>query len=239
MISYTNTKPFVYGLSAFPQLYEQAEIIYDSPAEAAFKLLSNESDLGIVPVAILPEMPVSYIITDYCIGADGPVNSVFIFSKLPVELVKTIRLDAQSRTSNNLAKVLCKHYWQTQVRFIPADSSEPADAEVLIGDRTFLNRDRFVFHYDLAAEWKDFTGLPFVFAVWAANKKLDDEFIHQFNEAMKWGVDHIDNLLPDLEPVAGFDLADYLKNKLSFKFTDDKRAGLELYLNYIHQLEKI
>lgn len=238
-ISYTNTKPFVYGLRAFPELLEKAEIIYDSPAAAAFKLLNNESDLGIVPVAILPELPVSYIITDYCIGADGPVNSVFILSDKPIQKVKKIRLDSQSRTSNNLARILCDKFWQIRVIFIAADSLEVADAVVLIGDRTFYDRNQFDYQYDLSSEWKKFTGLPFVFAVWAANKKLDPDFISQFNQAMKWGVDHIDELLLELAPVPGFDLGDYLKNKLSFEFTDEKKAGLERYLNYVHQLEKV
>ena len=238
-ISYTNTKPFVYGLRAFPELLEKAEIIYDSPSDAAFKLLNNDSDVGIVPVAILPELPVSYIITDYCIGADGPVNSVFIFSKKPIEQVKKIRLDSQSRTSNNLARILCSNFWQIQVTFINADSLDVADAEVLIGDRTFYERNQFDYQYDLSSEWKKFTGLPFVFAVWAANKKLDPDFISQFNQAMKWGVNHIDDLLLELPPIPGFDLGDYLKNKLSFEFTDEKKAGLERYLNFVHQLERV
>lgn len=235
-ISYTNTKPFVYGMKAFPELDELAEIIFDTPADAASKLLLDQSDLGIVPVAILPELPVSHIITDYCIGADGPVNSVFVFSHLPAALVKVIRLDPQSRTSNNLARVLCSQYWMNGARFIAADSTEAADAQVLIGDRTFLNRERFEFAFDLSAEWKSFTGLPFVFAVWASNKKLDPYFINVFNQAMKYGVDHISELLTGLDPIPGFDLDDYLRNKLSFTFTDDKKEGLELYLNYIQEL---
>lgn len=235
-ISYTNTKPFVYGMKAFPLLLSRSVIIYDSPAAAAWKLLHGQSDLGIIPVAVIPELPVARIVTDFCIGANGGVNSVFIFSDHPIEAVRVIRLDAQSRTSNNLARVLCKHFWQNGARFISSDSPEKADAEVLIGDRTFIHRERFAFSYDLSAEWLTFTGLPFVFAAWVANKKLDPDYLSLFNEAMKYGVAHIDDLLLELEPIPGFDLEDYLKNKLSFELTGSKREGLELYLNYIHEL---
>lgn len=236
-ISYTNTKPFVYGMLAYPELLEKATILFDTPAEAARKLLHFESDLGIIPVAAIPALPVSYILSDYCIGADGPVNSVFIFSERPIHQVRTIRLDTQSRTSNNLARVLCKNYWKTDPVFLNPASEQQADAIVLIGDRTFLHRDRFAYHYDLSGEWKNFTGLPFVFAAWVANRKLDDEFISLFNKAMKFGVDHIEDLLEETVPVPGFDLRDYLLHKLSFTFDAEKRKGLDLFFSYLKELQ--
>lgn len=236
-ISYTNTKPFVYGMLAHPELLEKARIIFDTPAEAARKLLFKESDLGIIPVAMIPGLPESYVLSDYCIGADGPVNSVFIFSELPIGQVRSIRLDTQSRTSNNLARVLCRNFWKTDPVFLDPESPMHADAIVLIGDRTFLHRDRFAFHYDLSGEWKDFTGLPFVFAAWVANKELEPAFIFLFNEAIKFGVDHIEDVLAEIPAVPGFDLRDYLLHKLSFTFDAEKRKGLELFLSYLKELE--
>ena len=106
-ISYTNTKPFVYGLK-HSKIIDQIELYFDIPADCARKLIEDKIDIGIVPVAALLLIPDYHIIADYCIGAVGPVNSVFIFSKKPIDQIKTIRLDLQSRTSNNLAKFFLK-----------------------------------------------------------------------------------------------------------------------------------
>ena len=91
-ISYTNTKPFVYGLQ-HSKILEQLELNFDIPAECARKLIEDKTDIGIVPVAALLLIPDYHIIADYCIGAEGPVDSVFIFSEKPVDQIKSIRFD--------------------------------------------------------------------------------------------------------------------------------------------------
>jgi len=181
-ISYTNTKPFVYGIinSGFVQ---KIDLNFDVPADCAYKLINNQVDIGIVPVAALLQIPNYQIVSDYCIGAIGPVNSVFIFSNKPVSEIKTLRLDLQSRTSNNLARVLFKNYWKVNPEIVEGE----ADAFVEIGDRTFGKKDQFLYCYDLAEEWIRFTGLPFAFAVWAANKPVSEAFVDEFNAALKFG----------------------------------------------------
>ena len=236
-ISYTNTKPFIFGINNKPELLEYAEIEYDSPSNAALKLISGEADLGIIPVAALPYVPNLELVSDFCIGADGAVNSVFVFSNMPLESIKTIRLDLQSRTSNNLAKVLEKFYWNKGIEFISPESPEIADAIVQIGDRTFISRSLYAYKYDLAEEWKSFTGLPFVFAVWAANKKLESKFITLFNDAISFGVSHRKEVIDELSPIAGFDLTDYLLNRLSYTFDERKKEGLSLFLSYLKLLD--
>src|SRR6476661_621170 len=120
---------------------------FDVPSECARKLIADEADLGIVPVAALPLIKDYHIVSDYCIGAIGPVNSVFIFSEVPIDQVKTIRLDPQSRTSNNLSKVLLKYHWKVAPVFI---TEGDADAYVEIGDRTFGKASSVPYSYDLA-----------------------------------------------------------------------------------------
>src|SRR3546814_5182842 len=100
-------------------------------------------------------------------------SSDLLFSRKPLEEIKTIRTDGHSRTSNLLARVLASRYWKSNATF---GNTTDADAFVLIGDRTFGLKDEYPYVYDLAAEWIRFTGLPFVFAVWAANKPLDATF---------------------------------------------------------------
>ena len=94
-VSYTNTKPFVYGLT-HSDVIDQIDLSLDIPSDCARKLIDDEADIGLVPVAALLNIPNYQIISDYCIGATGAVNSVFIFSNLPIGEIKTIRLDSYS-----------------------------------------------------------------------------------------------------------------------------------------------
>ena len=230
-ISYTNTKPFVYGLQ-HSGILEKIELNFDVPSECAQKLIEDKVDIGIVPVAALLSIPNYQIVADYCIGAEGKVDSVFIFSEKPINEVKTLKLDPQSRTSNNLAKVLLKNYWKSA----PLIVEEHADAFVEIGDRTFGKKSKFPFVYDLAEEWKEFSGLPFVFAVWASNKPVSTEFVKEFNAALKLGLDHREDVIAELVPREDFDFHDYLMNKLNYNLDDKKRLAIDKYLELVKAL---
>lgn len=230
-VSYTNTKPFVYGLQ-HSGILDKIELSLDIPSDCALKLIENNADIGLVPVAALSMIPEAQIISDYCIGADGMVNSVFIFSQKPIEEIKTFRPDTQSRTSNGLAGVLFKHHWKIQ----PQTANGNADAFVEIGDRTFGKRNKYPFVYDLAEEWKKFTGLPFVFATWTANKAIDKDFLTEFNAALKYGLDHTDLVISDIERRDDFDMQDYLTHKISYTLDDRKHEALQKYLELLRGL---
>jgi chorismate dehydratase len=239
-VSYTNTKPFLYGLQ-HADVIDSIDLSLDMPSDCAQKLIDNVVDIGLIPVAATLSMPHWEIISAYCIGAVGAVNSVFIFSNCDIKDVKTVQLDPQSRSSNNLARVLLKNFWQIQPKLIKdaADYTTAADARtafVQIGDRTFGKKEQYPFVYDLAEEWQKFTGLPFVFAAWIANKPIPTDFIQQFDKALKYGLDHRKELLKDLPQHPDFDLEDYLINKLDFDLTEDKKKALYLFLDYIKAL---
>jgi chorismate dehydratase len=233
-VSYTNTKPFIYGIEQ-SALINEIDLSLDIPSDCASKLIKNQVDIGLIPVAAIPLVPNAQIIGKYCIGSVGAVNSVFIFSKVPVTEIQTIKLDPQSRTSNNLAKVLFKFHFKKTVLFTTDDAVE-TDAQILIGDRTFGKKADFAYAYDLGEEWMNFTGLPFVYAAWVANKPIAEAFIQQFDAALQLGLSHRKELLKLLPVYPNFDLEDYLLNKLDFEFTDDKRKALKLFLNYIDKL---
>jgi len=146
-----------------------------------------------------------------------------------------LRLDSHSRTSNNLAKVLLKFYWKLDVEFT-TDPLIKTDAIVLIGDRTFGRKEDFSFVYDMGQEWKNFTGLPFMYAAWVANKDISQEFKTEFNAALKLGLDHRKEVLKDLPQIDHFDLEDYLYQKLQFEVTEDRKKALNLFLGYIEKL---
>lgn len=231
-VSYTNSKPFVYGIM-HSGILDQIDLSLDIPSVCANKLIENQVDIGLVPVAALLHIKDYQIISNYCIGAKGNVDSVFIFSNKPIQEIKTLQLDAQSRTSNNLSKVLLKYHWKINPELL---NSELADAFVQIGDRTFANRDHYPYQYDLAAEWFNFTGLPFVFAVWASNKPIHEDFKIAFNEALKYGLDHRKEVIAGLPKVENLDLQDYLTRKIDFNLDEQKLNALEKFLGLIRTL---
>lgn len=240
-VSYTNTKPFIYGLqhSGMPG---KIELSLDNPTDCAQKLIDDVVDIGLIPVAATLSLPKWDIVSDYCIGSVGAVNSVFVFSNCDIREATVLQLDPQSRTSNSLAKVLVKYFWKAdQLQFVDnasdyAESADPNTAYVQIGDRTFGKKDKYSFVYDLGAEWQKFTGLPFVFAAWIANKAIPVNFMAEFNQALKYGLDHRRELLKELAPRTDFDLDDYLMHKLDFELNDEKKEALCLFLEYLKSL---
>lgn len=234
-VSYTNTKPFIYGIE-HSTIHNNIEISLDIPSVCATKLINNQVDIGLIPVAVIPLVPNANIISSYCIGSVGAVNSVFIFSDVPIHQIKTVKLDPQSRTSNHLAKVLLKFHYKIDATFL-TEPNVKSDAIVLIGDRTFGQKDQFAYAYDMGEEWFKFTGLPFVYAAWVANKAIPASFTHQFDEALKYGLSQRKQLIANLPVYPGFDLSDYLMNKLDFELNDAKREALKLFLHYINELD--
>ncbi len=240
-VSYTNTKPFIYGLK-HSGILQKIDLSLDNPTDCAQKLIDDVVDIGLIPVAATLNLKEWHIVSDYCIGSVGAVNSVFIFSNCDIKDVKTLlQLDPQSRTSNNLARVLLKNYWKADDLMISktddyAQSNDPNTAFVQIGDRTFGKKELYPFVYDLAEEWKNFTGLPFVFAAWIANKPLYAEFVEEFNQSIKFGLNHRTELLKELPKRQDFDLEDYLMHKLDFELTEDKKKALYMFLEYIKAL---
>jgi len=231
-VSYTNSKPFVYGIM-HSDILNQIDLSLDIPSVCANKLIENQVDIGLVPVAALLHIKDYQIISNYCIGAKGSVDSVFIFSNKPIQEIKTLQLDAQSRTSNHLAKVLLKYHWKLNPKLV---NTEMADAFVQIGDRTFSNRNLYPYQYDLASEWYKFTGLPFVFAVWASNKPIPEDFKIAFNAALKFGLENRKEVIAGLAKVEKLDLDDYLMYKIDFNLDQDKLIALAKFLDLIKAL---
>ncbi|MBW4891906.1 menaquinone biosynthesis protein [Mucilaginibacter sp. HMF5004] len=239
-VSYTNTKPFIYGLQ-HSGILDKIDLSLDTPSDCAQKLIDDRVDIGLIPVAAVLNITEWNIISDYCIGAVGAVNSVFIFSNTPIQDIRYLQLDPQSRSSNNLAKVLLKNYWKLNPELIvnaPEYAQLPDDrtAFVQIGDRTFGKKDKYTFVYDLAEEWQKFTGLPFMFAGWIANKPIPADFIADFNKALKLGLDCRQELFKELPVFENFDIEDYLMHKIDFNITDDKLKAMQLFLKLIQEL---
>ena len=174
-VSYLNTKPLVYGLEAIP---EQFELRFDVPATCATLLHAGQVDLGLIPaIEFLRGAEDYWIVPGVAIASEGDVASVAVFSKKPIEQVRSIALDLSSRTSVALTRILCAKRWGIAPDFSPAEPDlaamlARADAALVIGDPAMaidaaaqgLNK------IDLGGEWNALTGLPFVYAMWTGRE---------------------------------------------------------------------
>jgi chorismate dehydratase len=191
-------------------------------------LLNNEVDLGLVPVATILRMPHYELVSDYCIGAVGAVNSVFLFSNKPIEEIQSVCFDTQSRTSNLLAQVLMKHLWKKEVNWL---NEGEADAFVEIGDRTFGKKAQYAFSYDLSECWFSLTQLPFVFAAWVSVVKLPPHFLSLFNDALAFGLHNRNVVIESLaKENLAIDVRAYLTQSIDYHFDAQKRLGLSSFL---------
>lgn len=155
-------------------------------------------------------------------------------------------MDYQSRTSVLLAKVLAKFYWKKEFKWentcnnFQNKSINGKTAGVLIGDRVFQVEGKFKYSYDLSEEWETFTGLPFVFAVWAANKEIPEFFEAEFNEAMKLGLEKIEEVVKqEQKDYPDVDIKSYFSENISFELDDAKRKGMQKFLQLAKKLEPV
>ncbi len=241
------------------------------PALCAADAIAGATDIALVPTAVVPQIPgfsvssvfqpfessdhssatfTPRIITDYCIGAEGAVDTVVLLSDTPVGEVRRIYLDAHSRTSVQLVRVLAREYWRIEPEWVGAASGAdnvaplaadggrlgPGEAVLAIGDKVFALRaaHRYAYCYDLAQEWNRFTGgLPFVFAAWVACTAAGAEFAPTLNEALAYGVGHIaESITGTVNRSRDFDhvtARDYLTRAIKFGLDDRKRAAMRLF----------
>lgn len=237
-VSYLNTKPFLYGIFQH-RLDSKINLTLDIPSECARKLASGEADLGLVPVAVLPQLPTPHLVSDFCIGTVGAVKTVCIFSQKPIDQITHLFLDYHSRTSVELVQILLREHWKVSPELIPArpgfeQQIAGSHAALIIGDRTIGLEQRYPYVYDLGQAWMDYTGLPFVFAAWVSNRPLDPGFIEEFNEALQSGIDLVPKLIYLIPPPhPDFDLETYYTRYISYELDEEKRKGLEVFLRYL------
>jgi chorismate dehydratase len=243
IVSYLNTRPLIYGLN-LPPISDEIELIEETPAALAELLKNDQIDLGLIPVAAIPELKEYYIIGDYCIGTESEVATVCLFSEVPLNEIQKVYLDYQSRSSIALLKWLMQEYWDIHPEIVQANDDSyrkeiaGTTAGLVIGDRAFEQRKISTFIYDLASEWRSITGLPFVFAAWISNKRLSREFVDLFNQANAIGLNYI-NEIAAAQQFDLFDLNKYYSLHLSYKFDERKKKALNLFLQVIENNKAI
>jgi chorismate dehydratase len=155
--------------------------------------------------------------------------------------IEKVYLDYQSRSSVALLKWLMKEYWGIHPEIIQAEDESYRDlitgttAGLVIGDRALEQRKISTFIFDLGAEWRAITGLPFVFAAWISTKKLPEDFTDAFNNANGLGLNHLDEIISE-NPYDIYDLKKYYSLHLNYKLDEAKRKGMERFLLEIKNL---
>jgi chorismate dehydratase len=242
-VSYFNSAPFVYGLR-HSGIRNSIELSLDYPAECARKLIDNAVDVGLIPVATIPLLSEYHLVSNYCIGSMGDVQTVVLLSQMPLQELTSIALDNQSRTSSQLVRVLAKHLWAKDLVWKDVSVSSyaqqvsPTEGLVAIGDKVFELLPYFKYSLDLSGEWHRLTGLPFVFAAWVANKQLPEIFIDGFNLALQHGINSIQHVAERYASCyyTPLQAANYLTHSISYPFTPDKRKAMELFLKMVKDL---
>lgn len=235
-VSYLNTKPFLYGLLNSP-LIDFLDIELAIPSDSAQKIVQGKVDIGLVPVAVLPELDKYHIVSKYCIGAIDQVGTVNIFSEVPIQDITALYLDYHSRTSVVLAQILLKDYFKIDIKLIHAKPGYTkliagTSAGLVIGDRAIDLYDQYDYSYDLATAWNKHTGMPFVFAVWVSRQPIDEVIKGIFDEALRQGLNkihHLVKILPTYEN--GFNLHQYFTRQISYDYDSDKQNALNLFLS--------
>ena len=233
-VEYLNARPLVYGLHHYADRFD---VRYDIPARCAELLHGGQVDVGLVPsIEYLRGGP--YVaVPGVAIGSDGPVASVAVFSHQPIDRIRTLALDASSRTSVALFAVLCARHFgiAPDVRVMPPEPSrmlEACDAALLIGDAALLfdHEAAGVQKIDLGLAWQSYTGLPFVYAFWFGRPGLlGAGDITALAEACRLGVEHAEDVARQHfrdDPARAALGARYLRDNVDFGFDERELAGL-------------
>jgi chorismate dehydratase len=244
VVNYLNTVPLVWGM-----LHGDERGLFDLsfaiPAECADRLADGRADIGIVPSVELNRQNLR-VIPGTGIACDGPVRSILLISKVPFEEIRTLATDASSRTSVALSRIVLAKKYGVEPRLFSerphlGSMLEHCDAALIIGDAALvLDPAELPFHVlDLGTEWTTMTGLPMVFAVWAARAEVPVQDPRPFVASLGFGMAHIEDIVRQEHPKLGISEAlarEYLTRNIVFELGDREYKGLATFLQYASEL---
>jgi len=237
-VPYLNAKPLIYTLSRDDPNFQLSV--------AVPSLLADQHQAGQLDVALIPSVEYfrakNYrIIPNISISSNGPVRSVKLFSKIPIEKIQRVALDNSSRTSRALLKILLTEKYRLNPEYISYNHQHPigntgADAVLLIGDTAIQQSDGDYYTLDLGEEWHTMTGLPFVYALWVTKEKAVLAEIPQIlQQAKREGLE----LIPEIVRLESLKLnlpehlcLEYLTQNIRYGLNQAELAGLHLFYKY-------
>jgi chorismate dehydratase len=235
-VNYLNSKPLVEGLA---ETAVGIDLVLDYPSRLADDLADGRLDVALVPSIACLQNPDYEVISDACVAACGDVLSVKLYCRVPAAKIKTLALDQGSRTSATLVRILLAERYGLHPELKPLPltwsvSESDADGVLMIGDRAIHPpAEKFVETWDLAGEWLQWTGLPFVFAMWVAHRETDlGGVADALGTARDLGVSRIEAIGRREAPLLGISLdttIDYLTNNLYYRLGERERLGLNRF----------
>jgi len=233
-VEYLNARPLVYGLERCPDRFS---LRFDVPSRCAALLHAHEVDLGIIPSIEYLRGGPYLAVPGVAIGSDGAIASVAMFSRRSPGDIRTIALDTSSRTSIALLQILCRQHFRIAPDMRPMlpdpeHMLRECDAALIIGDRALLfdHVATGVEKIDLGTAWADYSGLPFVYALWVGHEgAIGPEEIDRLVEAGLAGADHPDRIAEAYfaaTPALVEPGARYLRDNVKYGFGERQLAGL-------------
>jgi chorismate dehydratase len=234
VVSFTNAVPLSVGLDRF---LPEVEIVHLTPSRIADALGDGTLDIGLVPVAALASHPEWNVLPGLGIASEGPVRSVLLVSRVLPERITRLVLDPASRTSNQLARLWLRHRQGTTPEVISgpsrlAERLELGDATVAIGDQALRwpAKDVTFTSIDLGGAWTEWTGLPFVFAVWAGPRALP-ELQPAFRRCYEMNAGRLGSLAKALDVPRAALLESYWTESIRYRLGERENQGLMRYLS--------
>lgn len=234
-ISFLNTRPLLAGLESDPSVRFHMAV----PSRLPAALAAGQVDAALVPAIEIARAGRAWrVVSDACIAADGETLTVRVFSRVCPQDIRVLHTDTDSRTSVALARLIWRRRFGRAVEFPPlkrvGDWGE-CEAVLLIGDKVVTAAPRdFDHQVDLGAAWKEWTGLPFVFAAWAARPDADPRLAGLLAAARDQGVAEAARLAREDGPRHGWpvELAEvYLTRYMKYTLTLEARRGMELFFD--------
>jgi chorismate dehydratase len=238
---FLNSRPLVYGFEN-GLADGKFELVFASPSECAQLLRDNKVDLALLPSIEYPFNSRYRIVDKVAITSRGPVESVLLFLKGPIEEIQSVALDKSSLSSSALLKILCREKYNISPDFIRMEPNlekmmARADAALLIGDNA-LYADKKDYHVrDLGSDWTKMTGFPFVYAIWTGTLgRIKTESIKYFSMSLKNGILNIPKIAHDYaeKDKRGTYKKNlkYLKENIKFNFGLRAQQGLIEFYRY-------
>jgi len=243
IVDFLNSRPLAWG---FLQGGFDEDLIpsYHPPSKVADLLAQGEIDVGLVPSIEVLRIPDAAIVPGTCIAATREVRSVLLLLRTPIEELRRVAVDSNSRSSIVLLRILLSKLWKVEPELLVRPPSgagiDPGfEAALLIGDPALaIDRSRFEV-VDLAAAWRGLTGLPFVFAVWATRKGLSPQGLSQhFERSLRRGLRELDRIVEEAASEQGLTVAEvrsYLTENLRFVLGKEEIAGLREFYDRAHR----
>jgi chorismate dehydratase len=237
VVQYLNTVPLIWGMLKGEQ-QGKFDLSFVTPAACADALRQRKVDVGIIPSIEYQRLEKAQVIAGISIASKDAVKSVLLLSKVPISKISTVAVDNSSRTSAALLRILMRKFYS---RFItvtplapkPDDMLKRADAALVIGDPALAFVGPVAEIYDLGAEWKKFTGLPFVYAFWAGYEDARlSKFRKDFEDSRDYGLAHVDDIAAEYGPKFDMDASTvkgYLTENINYSLDEDNRKGLRLF----------